>query len=253
MASPAITAASDNAGRLYAVVKSIREFDKLELAGILSRVAALSPAPSESCFLATYYRPAGIVDSLLRLDNGTHFQAAAMLARSLFELAVDIKLVDKIPNGWMKMVFFVDVEKLRCARQMVAFRRPTPTVRLTCYRSGVGVSPKPSLSASKTVSVPMNRHHPSRSSSAKSIEYSNGRSCAIVFANVNFCRARAGRPSVKSRNPSKILAWKRLFSSRDSFKTSSHDAWPKVNFARLKCQGVCCKLILAPSNASPAA
>ena len=126
MASPAITAASDNAGRLYAVVKSIREFDKLELAGILSSVAALSPTPRESCFLATYYRTAGIVDSLLRLDNGTHFQAAAMLARSLFELAVDIKLVDKIPNGWMKMVFFVDVEKLRCARQMIAFAKANP-------------------------------------------------------------------------------------------------------------------------------
>jgi len=126
MASPAITTASDNAGLLYAVVKSIREFDKLELAGILSSVVGLSPTPRESCFLATYYRTAGIVDSLLRLDNATYFQAAAMLARSLFELAVDIKLVDKIPNGWMKMVFFVDVEKLRCARQMIEFAKANP-------------------------------------------------------------------------------------------------------------------------------
>ncbi|HEX9222091.1 MAG TPA: DUF5677 domain-containing protein [Candidatus Acidoferrales bacterium] len=96
------------------------------MAGILSSVTALSPTPRESCFLATYYRTAGIVDSLLRLDNATHFQAGAMLARSLFELAVDIKLVDKIPKGWMKMVFFVEVEKLRCARQMIAFAKANP-------------------------------------------------------------------------------------------------------------------------------
>jgi hypothetical protein len=126
MASPAFTAATDNAGRLYGVIKSIREFDKLELAGILSSVAALSPTPRESCFLATYYRTGGIVDLLLRFDNATHFQAAAMLARTLFELAVDLKLVDKIPSGWMKMVFFAEVEKLRSARQMIAFAKANP-------------------------------------------------------------------------------------------------------------------------------
>src|SRR5260370_10751797 len=126
MASPAITTATDNAGRLYAVIKSIREFDKLELAGIVSSVPALSPTPRESCFLATYYRTAGIVDSLLRLDNAAHFQAAAMLARAIVEVAVDIKLVDKIPNGWMRMVFFVKVEKRRCALQMIAFAKANP-------------------------------------------------------------------------------------------------------------------------------
>jgi len=126
MSNPAYSTASTKAEQMYAVVKSIREFDKLELAGILSSVTVLNPTPRESCFLATYYRSVGIVDSLLRLDNATHFQAAAMLARSLFELAVDIKLVGKIQNGWMKMFFFVDVEKLRCARQMIAFAKANP-------------------------------------------------------------------------------------------------------------------------------
>jgi len=74
MSSPAVTTASDNAGRFYGVVKSIREFDKLELAGILASVVALSPTPRENCFIATYYRTAGIIESLLRLDNPMHFQ-----------------------------------------------------------------------------------------------------------------------------------------------------------------------------------
>jgi len=41
-------------GALFAVVKRIRAFDKLELAGILSSVVALNPTPRENCFLATY-------------------------------------------------------------------------------------------------------------------------------------------------------------------------------------------------------
>jgi hypothetical protein len=126
MSSPAFNDADNGAGNLFAVVKSIRAFDKLELAGILSSVATLKPTDRENCFLATYYRTAGIVDSLLCLDNSKHFQAAAILARSLFELAVDARLVDKIPTGWMKMVFFVEVEKLRCAKQMIVFSKANP-------------------------------------------------------------------------------------------------------------------------------
>jgi hypothetical protein len=116
VSNPDYSAANTKAEQMYAVVKSIREFDKLKLAGILSGV--LTPSPRDNCFLGTYYRTAGNIDSLLALNSGTHFQAAAMLARSLFELAVDIKLIDKVPGGWAKMVWFVDVEKLRNAKKM---------------------------------------------------------------------------------------------------------------------------------------
>jgi len=81
----------------------------------------MKPSERDNCFLGTYYRTAGNIDSLLALDNGKHFQAAAMLSRSLYELAVDIYLIDKVPQGWMKMVFFVEVEKLRIARKLVEF------------------------------------------------------------------------------------------------------------------------------------
>jgi hypothetical protein len=150
MASPTQTTANENAGLLYVVVKSIRAFDNLELAGVLSSVVALSPTPRENCFLGTYYRTAGIVDSLLRLDNAVHFQASAMLARSLFELAVDIKLVEKIPNGWMKMVFFVDVEKLRCARKMIEFAKANPN-------RTIDVSPQTEFVAKNEMRIDHNR------------------------------------------------------------------------------------------------
>jgi hypothetical protein len=132
--SPAYIAASENAGQFFWVVKSIRKFDTLELEGVLSSVVRLRQPDCadyrEQCFLATYYRTAGMIESFLRLDTPKHFQAAAMLARSLFELAVDLKLADKVPQGFLKMVFFVDVEKLHRARQMIEFAHANPDRRI---------------------------------------------------------------------------------------------------------------------------
>jgi hypothetical protein len=120
----AYSAANAKAEQMYAVVKSIREFDKLTLAGVLGGI--INPSHRENCFLGTYYRTAANVDSLLALNSGQHFQTAAVVARSLYELAVDVHLIDKVPQAWMKMVFFVDVEKLRVARSMVNFAAANP-------------------------------------------------------------------------------------------------------------------------------
>ena len=132
--SPGYAAASEKAGQLFWVVKSIREFDKLELEGVFASVVRLSPPGRvdhrEQCFLATYYRTAGMIESFLRLDSPMHFQAAAMLARSLFELAADIKLAAKLPQGFMKVVYFVDVEKLLRARRMIEFATTYPDRQL---------------------------------------------------------------------------------------------------------------------------
>ena len=61
------------------------------------------------------------MDTALLLQNVRHFQAAAMIARSLFELAVDMRLLEIVPLGWMKLLAFVDVQRLRCANKIVAF------------------------------------------------------------------------------------------------------------------------------------
>ena len=73
-----------------------------------------------------YYRAAGNVESLLKLDNATHFQSIAMITRSLFELAVDLYLIDKIAGAPLKMLFFVEVEKLRSARKIIEFEKLHP-------------------------------------------------------------------------------------------------------------------------------
>ncbi len=45
-----------------------------------------------------------------------------MITRNLFELAIDIRLIDKITEAVPKMIIFTEVEKLRCARKIVAFK-----------------------------------------------------------------------------------------------------------------------------------
>ena len=52
------------------------------------------------------------------------------MARSLFELAVDTKLIDVIPDAVRKILTFSDVEKLRAARKIVKFKDANPTAKV---------------------------------------------------------------------------------------------------------------------------
>jgi hypothetical protein len=116
--------ATENAERFYAVVKSLRNFDTLEVKGVVDSL--LLTTPEENSFIGTYYRTSSNIESVLELQHPKHFQAAAMLARGLFELAVDIRLLEVVPNAAVKMNAFVEVEKLHCARKAVAFKTSNP-------------------------------------------------------------------------------------------------------------------------------
>ncbi len=127
--------AAANTDRFYTVIKSMNLFDKAEVNGILNTLLSLTPR--EQCFIGTYYRTLGNVETLLRLDKSKDFQAIAMLARTLFELAVDIRLLEKIPDGWGKMLAFADLEKLRAAKRIIGFKASNPTADIdtTIYDS----------------------------------------------------------------------------------------------------------------------
>jgi hypothetical protein len=119
------------------MVESLHKFDQQEVKGVIRTL--LSTSERERCFIATYYRASGNVASLLELKEPKHFQAIAMLARSLFELAVDIKLIDLIPDGPIKIREFTDVEKLRSAQKILRFKaaNPSAAVDATIYSSFV--------------------------------------------------------------------------------------------------------------------
>jgi hypothetical protein len=113
-----------NADQFYTMVKSVNIFDKQEVKGVIDSL--LSRTPEEDCFVGTYYRTNANIESILEFQHPKHFQAVAMLARGIFELAVDMRLLEVIPNSTIKMNAFIEVEKLRSARQAVAFKNGNP-------------------------------------------------------------------------------------------------------------------------------
>jgi hypothetical protein len=113
--------ASEVVGRFHAVLKSLEDFNNVEILPLIKGL--LSPTDREHCFIATYYRAVANVRTLLTFTHTSHFQAISMLTRGLFELAVDIRLLGRISDSTDKMFAFPDWERLRAARNIVAFAK----------------------------------------------------------------------------------------------------------------------------------
>jgi hypothetical protein len=115
--------------RFFTTIKRLKEFDKAEILGVVRTLIALNRR--DLCFTGNYYRAAGNIETLLKLTSVRDFQAIAMICRALFEIAVDFKLIDQIPNSVEKILAFPDVEKLRSAKRIVEFKAKTPTAAVS--------------------------------------------------------------------------------------------------------------------------
>lgn len=150
----------ENTSRFFHLVKSYNNFDRLEILGVIQGQLALTQ--EEQCFVATYYRARGNIETLLTITHAKHFQAAAMLARGVFELAVDIRMLETTPNGWIKMVALDEVERLRSARKVVAYKlaHPDADIDLTSYLSFIAGNEKRIDALRKSIwSKPTDRFH----------------------------------------------------------------------------------------------
>jgi hypothetical protein len=79
------------------------------------------------------------------------FQAIVMLARNLFELAVDMKLLRVVPDAVEKFAAFAEVEKLRAAEKIVAFKAAHPNSKVdTSIVSAFIANNKASVEAQRT-------------------------------------------------------------------------------------------------------
>jgi hypothetical protein len=148
---PAIAEAKSNTDRFYTQVKSLHAFDTLEVRGVINSL--LSKTQEEECHLATYIRTQGNVESLLLLQHQKHVQAIAMLARALFELAVDARLLEAIPNGWLKMTAHAEVEKLRLANKIIKFKGANRgvTTDTTVYQNFISQNSKRIAAVQKSI------------------------------------------------------------------------------------------------------
>jgi hypothetical protein len=109
--------------RFYGILKSQAEFDRAELRGVLH--GQINLTDRERYLFASYLRMYGNVESLLKLNQRKDFQACIILARALFEQALDIELMHgNLINNWVeKMRVFTLVERLRAAKKIVAFSK----------------------------------------------------------------------------------------------------------------------------------
>ena len=78
-------------------------------------------SPREFAVVGSYLRSLAHVRTLVQLKHESHFQAVAMIARSLFELAVDISLIDRIEDAPAKYAAFSDFVRLGAAQRIVDF------------------------------------------------------------------------------------------------------------------------------------
>jgi hypothetical protein len=111
--------------RFFTAIKCLNEFDKKEVRGVIGGLVAKTDR--DNCFAGIYYRGKANVESLLSLKAVKDVQAITMLTRSLFELAVDIKLIDLVPDAVKKIRAFSEVELLRAAERVVRFKAANPT------------------------------------------------------------------------------------------------------------------------------
>jgi hypothetical protein len=118
----------DLIGRMHGVLINLHQFDKLEVRGVVQGL--LFPTQRDICFTGLYYRTTANAATLELLKEAQHFQAISNAARTMFELSVDVRLLDVVADSVAKMLIFSDVEKLRAARNILKFKNANPSVEI---------------------------------------------------------------------------------------------------------------------------
>lgn len=114
--------------RFFTAVKSVNELDKLEIRNVIAGL--LMPTPRDACFTLNYHRAAINIEQLLLLTDTRQFQVIVMLSRSIFELAVEVRLISIIPDAVKKIHLFTELEKLRSAKKIIAFKSTHPDAQV---------------------------------------------------------------------------------------------------------------------------
>lgn len=117
-----------NIDRFFTSIKSMNELDRLEIRNVVAGL--LHPTLRDTYFTLNYHRAAINIELLLTLTDTKQFQAIAMLSRSVFESAVELRLITAVPDAVNKIRVFTEVEKLRAAKKIVAFKKVHPDAKV---------------------------------------------------------------------------------------------------------------------------
>ena len=110
--------------QFYGVLRNLNDLEQREIRGVV--MAVLNPSLRERYLTLNYHRAAINVELLLTLKDTRQFQAIALLARSVFELAVEVKLISLNPDAAEKIDALTRIEKLRYSQRIVQFKKVHP-------------------------------------------------------------------------------------------------------------------------------
>ncbi len=126
---PAQTDQQSYLERFYAALKNLEALELSAFRNVIMGILTpnLVEKPSGRW---NYHRAAINVEMLVTIKDTKQFQVISMLARTIFELAVEIKLISLDPDAAHKIDVFTRVEKLRAAKQIVEFKKAHPEAQV---------------------------------------------------------------------------------------------------------------------------
>ena len=123
--------------------RALHEFAEKNVCPVVR--AVLQKSDHETALAATYYRMCLLLRALAKLDDTCHFQVAAMAARSMFELLLDLKALAKDPTLGQKFFDFTWMSRYHKARQLANFLQHNPDVDPTPHQQALALVNKPGV------------------------------------------------------------------------------------------------------------
>ena len=101
---------------------ALRNLDKLERDDFREVIKSqFNPTLRERYLTVNYHRAALNVEMMVAIKDTKQFQTLSLLARTIFEVAVEMKSIIRAPDAAKKIELFSKVEVLRSARRIVDF------------------------------------------------------------------------------------------------------------------------------------
>ena len=110
--------------RFFHGLQWLVQLDKAEIRSVVARTPELTP--KRELLVLNYDRAALNMELLATLSNSRQVQAIVILTRAVFELAVEVKLIEISPDAVPKIRLFDEVQKLKTARNIVAYASKNP-------------------------------------------------------------------------------------------------------------------------------
>lgn len=124
MSTPQASDRYKSVEQFYGALRNLSDLEQREIRSVVTSV--LNPTLREKYLTLNYHRAAINVELLLTLKDTKQFQAIALLARSVFETAVEIKLIGLNSDAAPKIDALTRIEKLRYSKRIVAFKKAHP-------------------------------------------------------------------------------------------------------------------------------